>query len=1034
MLTGVLNRNGVLTLGLCALISGCGVSRHDLAEGEYTGEELSVDASEPDAPDQPAEPTAPAGPAADSTEYELAKLALVEAPTGSEDPPLDPKTPVLASSIVQDAGCLARTLAANDDSSTARITLPFSINFFGTTQSSLFINNNGNVTFNAALSTFTPFTINAQTPPIIAPFLADVDTRNTSSGVVQFSNAPILFDGRPAFCVNWGRVGYFSSHADKLNSFQLLLVDRTDTGTGNFDIVMNHDQILWETGDASGGIGGLGGTSAGAGFSAGNGNPALFFQFPGSQVRSGFLDSNATTGLARTSHFSTVAGRHIFGVRGGVPITDERITLSPLIAFGEQGRPQTITATLVNAAGTPLANRAVTFRITSGPNASLPSTAITTDASGQAAFTYTGAGGVGQDKIQGSFVKSNGQAGLTEVATMNWTRTPRPPVAVCKNIVIVANNTCSASASVENGSFDPDGDLVACSQRPGPVFGIGATLVTLTCTDRGGLTGSCTGLVTIQDTIAPAISCPASQTAECVAGAATVDVPNATGSDLCSRVTITGPAGTASYPLGSNTLTFSAADDSGNTASCTTNVLVNDTLAPVIACAAPITAECTANTSAPVNVPNAIASDLCGGVTVTGPAGTASFQLGTTALDFGAADGVGHTAACATSVTIVDTTRPILSCPAPITAECTGDHAAAVDVPNATASDLCSSVAITGTAGTRSFPIGTTPIGFTAADTSGNTATCASEVTVADTTAPAISCAAPITAECTANGAATVDVPNATASDVCGGVAVTGPAGAASYPLGTTAVDFGATDDAGNVTSCATSVTVADTLRPVFDPASLGPRTVLGSCDGAPVSFTLPTAIDACQAVTVTCAPLAGNSLGANTVACTATDGSGNHTEATITVNVLAPLRLAFQAPLADDNVADDINTDADVSNVFQVKSTIPNQIKVFACSGADVTTSLASSVTVRLTVNLRSDTSSGAGTSIVPVFTGVGDAGGVFVLTGDHFHYNQKTDPAVYPAGSINNASYFDNVVTLTYNAAPGIVAGHEDARLESK
>jgi len=229
-------------------------------------------------------------------------------------------------------------------------------------------------------------------------------------------------------------------------------------------------------------------------------------------------------------------------------------------------------------------------------------------------------------------------------------------------------------------------------------------------------------------------------------------------------------------------------------------------------------------------------------------------------------------------------------------------------------------------------------------------------------------------------------------------------------------------------------VTVADTTAPVFAPGSLDTRTVLGNCDGAPVSFTPPTATDSCQGVTVTCDSLSGDSVGVNTVTCTAVDGSGNHTEAIITVNVLAPLRLAFQAPLSDDNVADDINTDADVANVFEVKRTIPNKIKVFACDGADVTTGVADSVTLRLTVNFRDDGNGGTGTSIVPTFTGVGDVGGVFVLTDDHFHYNQHTDPDSYPTGTVNDSHYFDNVVTLTYNSAPNIVAGQEDARLESK
>src|SRR5207244_1998711 len=129
---------------------------------------------------------------------------------------------------------------------------------------------------------------------------------------------------------------------------------------------------------------------------------------------------------------------------------------------------------------------------------------------------------------------------------------------------------------------------------------------------------------------------------------------------------------------------------------------------------------------------------------------------------------------------------------------------------------------------------------------------------------------------------------------------------------------------------------------------------------------------DVCQRVTVTCSPLVGNSFGANSVSCTATDAAGNQSTTTLTVNVIEPLRIAFLSPLADDNVADDINTDADATNVFQVKSTIPHKVKLYACSGADVTAARA--VTVRLTVSLRTG-DVGSGINIIPTYTGAGDA-----------------------------------------------------------
>ncbi|MBE3068335.1 MAG: hypothetical protein IMZ73_13070, partial [Chloroflexi bacterium] len=180
--------------------------------------------------------------------------------------------------IVNLAGCTTNTLPipANDDGYTAAIGLPFTLNFFGNNYGALFVNNNGNVTFDRTMSTFTPFDLQSTTRVIIAPFFADVDTRGTGSGVVTYGAT--TYGGRSAFCVNWVNVGYFSSYTDKLNSFQLLLVERFDTGSGNFDIIFNYDKIQWETGSASGGSGGLGGSSARIGYSNG---VSTSFELPG---------------------------------------------------------------------------------------------------------------------------------------------------------------------------------------------------------------------------------------------------------------------------------------------------------------------------------------------------------------------------------------------------------------------------------------------------------------------------------------------------------------------------------------------------------------------------------------------------------------------------------------------------------------------------------------------------------------------------------------------------------------------------------
>jgi hypothetical protein len=80
-----------------------------------------------------------------------------------------------------------------------------------------------------------------------------------------------------------------------------------------------------------------------------------------------------------------------------------------------------------------------------------------------------------------------------------------PPVAQCQNVTVDADQTCSAAASIDNGSFDPDGDAITCTQSPAGSYGLGDTTVTLTCTDTGGLSSSCTGVVTVQDVTPPVV-------------------------------------------------------------------------------------------------------------------------------------------------------------------------------------------------------------------------------------------------------------------------------------------------------------------------------------------------------------------------------------------------------------------------------------------------------------------------------------------------------------------------------------------------
>lgn len=133
------------------------------------------------------------------------------------------------------------SLAADDDNNSSDfVPLGFSISLFESIKSGCYVNNNGNITFDSIHADYTPNPLRSAGEPIMAPFWSDVDTRLAGGipplgKVVTYGTGTV--DGKSAFGVNWIDVGYFEFLADKLNSFQLILIQRSDTGSAtNFDV------------------------------------------------------------------------------------------------------------------------------------------------------------------------------------------------------------------------------------------------------------------------------------------------------------------------------------------------------------------------------------------------------------------------------------------------------------------------------------------------------------------------------------------------------------------------------------------------------------------------------------------------------------------------------------------------------------------------------------------------------------------------------------------------------------------------------
>ncbi|MFO0681340.1 MAG: nidogen-like domain-containing protein [Sandaracinus sp.] len=160
----------------------------------------------------------------------------------------------------------SNTLTRNDDEWTGPVDLtpafPGGLNFYGGPYTTMWINTNGNITFNAGLSRFTPapFPLPAPTSaanraPMIAAYWGDVDTRAPTDGpAVQSGHDLVYYDLRLGqVTITWFDVGYFSHHYTSRMSFQMILRNATSScGSGDFDVEFRYNRCEWVAGTASG--------------------------------------------------------------------------------------------------------------------------------------------------------------------------------------------------------------------------------------------------------------------------------------------------------------------------------------------------------------------------------------------------------------------------------------------------------------------------------------------------------------------------------------------------------------------------------------------------------------------------------------------------------------------------------------------------------------------------------------------------------------------------------------------------------------
>jgi large repetitive protein len=424
--------------------------------------------------------------------------------------------------------------------------------------------------------------------------------------------------------------------------------------------------------------------------------------------------------------------------------------------------------------------------------------------------------------------------------------------------------------------FDCSYNLLA-GLPSGSTFPVGTTVNTFTVTDIAGNTSApCSFNVVVVDNINPTISCPSNIINTVTAGACTrsVATTNPTFADNCSvtaltwsmtgATILTSPTlgvnyvGTQTFNVGITTVSYIVTDASGNTASCSFTVTINDNINPAITCPANITqsvaaGSCTASvvTSAPTTSDNCsvvtLRWTLSGATVAASPLtginnlGTYVFNIGTTTVNYTALDGAGNASTCSFNVVITDNISPSISCPSNASANvAAGSCSASVVTTNPTYSDNCAITKLTwtmtgatiavspstgiNTIGTYTFNAGTTVVTYSVEDAAGNITSCTFNVVVIDNINPTISCPSNITAS--AGGgtgcAASVNTTNPTTADNCavnrltwamtGATVASSPAtginnvGTYSFNAGVTTVTYTVRDANNNSASCSFTV------------------------------------------------------------------------------------------------------------------------------------------------------------------------------------------------------------------------------------
>ncbi|MEL6811532.1 MAG: HYR domain-containing protein [Bacteroidota bacterium] len=470
------------------------------------------------------------------------------------------------------------------------------------------------------------------------------------------------------------------------------------------------------------------------------------------------------------------------------------------------------------------------------------------------------------------------------------------PVANCQNITVALDangNATITAADIDAGSTVSCGTAVTSIDVSSfDCSNIGANNVELSVTNTNGQTTTCTALVTVEDTTAPAVVCQNLTVILDGSGSGTItpaQIDNGS-SDACGIASMSLDVSNFDCSdIGVNNVTLSVTDVNGNVGSCVAQVTVLDDVNPTAVCQN-ITVQLDASGNVTINALDVDggSSDFCG--IASRSVDVSSFDcsdLGANNVLLTVTDTSGNTDSCIAIVTVEDNIDPMAVCQN-ITVQLDASGSAFIDPSDLDggSTDACGIASTTISNNLFNCSnVGSNTVLFTVTDTSGNSSSCSAIVTVEDATAPTVVCQN-TTVQLDASGSGFITVANIDAgtNDACGLASVSIDVNTFDCDdIGANNVTLTATDVYGNTASCVAVVTVVDTVDPIINcPSNQTELVTSGGTFTVPDYFAngLASIEDNCTdpIIDISQNPTPGTvlAIGTYTVSLTGEDESGN--------------------------------------------------------------------------------------------------------------------------------------------------------------